>query len=291
MNHEDLEITLDKELEEMILLEAVESKVDDELNINTSLNEEDDKKELSKKKKRKKFTNKKLKGALKIRTVLILLLTLIVNTYAWFIYISTASTQLNIHVKSWKFEFSSTENTDDVVIFSDDLYPGMKDLKREITAINKGETDASLSYTITSVKIFGKDLLEGKEAIDADGFKDLLKRENYPFDIQIRMISNGEEYNPNTPMTKGDEVNIEFSLSWEYERKDADGNTTEENDKIDTEIGNQAYDYYNYKQVNGVNVELTEEEKEERKNAIEIGVHIEAVQTQEKNETSEETGI
>ena len=274
MNHDDLEIMLDKELEEMLLLEALEDNVDNELS---------EKKQVSSnKKKRKNYTKKRVKEALKIRTVVILLLTLLVNTYAWFIYISTVSTGLNIHVKSWEFEFSVEDKTDDIVIFSDDLYPGMKEVKRSITATNKGETSANISYTITSVKIFGKDLLEGKEAVDEEQFKELLK--DYPFDIQVKMLSeDGSLYNPSNAMQENDKVQIEFTLNWAYETKDAEGNVIEAMDQADTQVGKDAYNYYHPKE-NGVEVELTEEEKKQRSNAIEIILHIEATQTKPNEE-------
>lgn len=282
MNHEDLEIMLDKELEEKLLLEALEDNVD------TELNEENQ--APSNKKRRKKYTKKRLKDALKIRTVVILLLTLLVNTYAWFIYISTVSTGLNIHVKSWEFEFSVEDKTDDIVIFSDDLYPGMKEVKRSITATNKGETSANISYKISSVKIFGKDLLEGKEAVDEEQFKELLK--DYPFEIQVEMLSqDGSVYDPSKPMTENDEVQIEFTLNWAYETKDAEGNVIEAMDQADTKIGKEAYNYYHPKDENGVELELTEEEKKQRNNAIEIIVHIEATQTKTNIEEPVEPGV
>ncbi len=282
MNHDDLEIMLDKELEEMLLLEAVEDNVDNELNEKNQVS--------SNKKKRKKYTRKRLKEAIKIRTVIILLLTLLVNTYAWFIYISTVSTGLNIHVKSWEFEFSVEDKKDDIVIFSDDLYPGMEEVKRTITATNKGETSANLSYKISSVKIFGIDLLEGKEAIDEKEFQELLK--DYPFEIQVKMLSqDGNSYDPSNPMEENDKVQIEFTLNWAYETKDTEGNVIEEKDQLDTQIGKDAYNYYHFKYENGVQVELTEEEKAQRKNAIEITVHIEATQTKPNTEESVEPEV
>lgn len=282
MNHDDLEIMLDKDLEEMLLLEALEDNVENELNPKKQVS--------SNRKKRKNNTKKRFKEALKIRTVVILLLTLLVNTYAWFIYISTVSTGLNIHVKSWEFEFSVEDKTDDIVIFSDDLYPGMKEVKRSITATNKGETSANISYKISSVKIFGKDLLEGKEAVDEEQFKELLK--DYPFEIQVEMLSqDGSVYDPSKPMTENDEVQIEFTLNWAYETKDAEGNVIEAMDQADTKIGKEAYNYYHPKDENGVELELTEEEKKQRNNAIEIIVHIEATQTKTNIEEPVEPGV
>lgn len=282
MNHDDLEIMLDKDLEEMLLLEALEDNVENELNPKKQVS--------SNRKKRKNYTKKRFKEALKIRTVVILLLTLLVNTYAWFIYISTVSTGLNIHVKSWEFEFSVEDKTDDIVIFSDDLYPGMKEVKRSITATNKGETSANISYKISSVKIFGKDLLEGKEAVDEEQFKELLK--DYPFEIQVEMLSqDGSVYDPSKPMTENDEVQIEFTLNWAYETKDAEGNVIEAMDQADTKIGKEAYNYYHPKDENGVELELTEEEKKQRNNAIEIIVHIEATQTKTNIEEPVEPGV
>lgn len=282
MNHDDLEIILDKELEEMLLLEALEENVDNNLNEKNQVP--------SNRRKRKKYTRKRLKEAIKIRTVIILLLTLLVNTYAWFIYISTVSTGLNIHVKSWEFEFSFEDKTDDIVIFSDDLYPGMKEVKRSITATNKGETSANLSYKISSVKIFGEEKVSEGNFLDEEQFIELLK--DYPFKIQVEMLSkDGSKYDPSNPMQENDEVQIQFTLNWAYETKDAEGNVIEENDIKDTKIGKNAYNYYHPKDANGVELELTEKEKEQRHKAIEITVHIEATQTKTNTEGTVEPEI
>lgn len=282
MNHDDLEIILDKELEEMLLLEALEENVDNNLNEKNQVP--------SNRRKRKKYTRKRLKEAIKIRTVIILLLTLLVNTYAWFIYISTVSTGLNIHVKSWEFEFSVEDKTDDIVIFSDDLYPGMKEVKRSITATNKGETSANLSYKISSVKIFGEEKVSEGNFLDEEQFIELLK--DYPFKIQVEMLSkDGSKYDPSNPMQENDEVQIQFTLNWAYETKDAEGNVIEENDIKDTKIGKKAYNYYHPKDANGVELELTEKEKEQRHKAIEITVHIEATQTKTNTEGTVEPEV
>lgn len=291
MNHEDLEIMLDKELEELILLEAVENKVDDELNNETSLNKEADEEPETKKKKRKKFSSKKIKSILNVRTLLVLLLTLIVNTYAWFIYISTASLGLDVHVRSWKIDFSfEDENIDDeIFIISEDIYPGMSIVEKSITAENKGETAATLSYKVSYIRVFDDEiLLDEEEPITSEEFENLMN--NYPFDISLNMGTDDSDVDDSEELVLegGQSARISFVVSWEYEQ----GTTDEEkeiNNRKDTEIGTKAYNYYNTKVVNGVEEELTEDEKNERmQKAIEIKVIIEAVQVEESSETGEE---
>lgn len=296
MNHEDLEIMLDKELEELILLEAVENKVDDELNNETSLNKEADEETETKKKKRKKFSSKKLKSILNVRTLLILLLTLIVNTYAWFIYLSSASLGLDVHVRSWKFDFSFEDDSveDGVFLIAEDIYPGMAPVEKSITAENKGETTANLSYKVSYIRVFDDILLDGSRQITSEEFeRDYMSR--YPFKISLNMNVDSEESesdleeNPEELVLEGGQsARINFTVSWEYEQGTTD-EEKENNNRKDTEIGIQAYNYYNTKVVNGVEEELTEDEKNERmQKAIEIKVIIEAVQVEESSETGEE---
>ena len=74
------ESEIEKEFEQEILYSAIE----DELNKNARIVSRNP----NVKKKKKKLH---LKKEIKIRTLLLLIVTLIMNTYAWFIYISTVS--------------------------------------------------------------------------------------------------------------------------------------------------------------------------------------------------------
>lgn len=262
MNHEDLEIMLDKELEELILLEAVENKVDDELNNETSLNKEADEKTETKKKKRKKFSSKKLKSILNVRTLLVLLLTLIVNTYAWFIYISTSTLGLDVHVKKWHIDFRMSDSSEIIDIDLDNIYPGMLGLSEEeknqktITATNDSEMPVKFTCEILGIidDFSGEEYVLHKETDDehivektSEEMLEILNE--YPFKIKINLgdknILEDTEY---AELKYPDEsVNVSFDVSWLYEQTDESGNVLPEeelkvHDEKDTKFGKIAYD-------------------------------------------------
>ena len=45
----------------------------------------------------------------KIRNILILILLIIFNTYAWFIYATKVATEISVHISSWNVEFATGE--------------------------------------------------------------------------------------------------------------------------------------------------------------------------------------
>lgn len=276
MNHEDLEIMLDKELEELILLEAVENKVDDELNNETSLNKEADEEPELKKKKRKKISSKKLKSILNVRTLLVLLLTLIVNTYAWFIYISTSTLGLDVHVKKWHIDFRMSDSSEIIDIDLDNIYPGMLGLSEEeknqktITATN--DSDMPVNFTCEILGIIddfsGKEYVLHKETDDENivekTSEEMLEILNeYPFKIKINLgdknILEDIEY---AELKYPDEsVNVSFDVSWLYEQTDESGNVLpeeelKEHDEIDTKFGKIAYDKEKEGENAGIKIKL-----------------------------------
>lgn len=267
MNQDDLELELDEELEKQLLLEAIESEI-----INKNDEENDNEKVIasSKKKKRKfKISSKKLKSHLKIRTVLLLLLTLIVNTYAWFIYVSTVSTSMDVHVKSWDFELSNGDQNEDFVFTVEQIYPGMEDVSQLINARNNGEAEAKLVCEVSSISILGTKYSVDDEYVE-DGETKLITSQylidkllnDYPFKIQIFLddvLYDGNE----TIMQTGDSTKIEFKIIWPYETGTEENEITV-NDAEDTKWGNDAYEYYK----NGGD-----------KYCIEVKVHIQAVQS------------
>lgn len=283
MNHEDLEITLDKDLEEQLLIELLEDELDNGTIDDVSDEEENDKTVIKpKKKKRRKITSKKIKEHLKIRTVILLLLTLLVNTYAWFIYVSSVSTSISIHVKSWEFELSNEGKNDENFVFAvDEMYPGMPDKSQEITANNKGETDASLSCVIKSIRIFENTYIAGETTYEDEGVtktytsEDLLnmisQTNDYPFKVKI-YFDDVEFTGENKIMKTGDSTIIKFIVTWPYETGDpTNKNEIELNDITDTKWGNKAYQYH---------LDNPTEE------CIEIKVQIEATQLNEESEVT-----
>ena len=241
MKFENLEYEIDKDLENELLYSILE--------------EEYKKTKKSKKPARRKISSKKkniVKNEIKIRTVLFLLVTLIANTYAWFIFNTTVSSKLDVHIKSWQFELEAGENTEDFVFRVEEIYPGMPEAVSSIEANNKGETDAKLTCTVTYIQILDdiyyvlpdkpEDQVAGRTYLTSPQLIDKLLND-YPFTIEIYI--DGELYDGTEEViipASSDKINIEYKLNWPYET--GTGDEIEANDAIDTEWGERAYDFY-----------------------------------------------
>lgn len=234
MDFQNLDSEIKKELEEEILFSAIEESLEKE--------KIQENKKAKKTNKRKKYTsNTTVKSGLKIRTVLLLILTLLVNTYAWFIYISTVSMGISMHVKDWNFELSNGDQTQNFEFIVEQIYPGMETAIYDITAKNTGETSAELSCELLSVEILGDEYLgtESGGTYTSDELFEIL--ESYPFKIQIYfndILYDGSQH----AMITDEETAISFRVSWEYETGDTD-DEIESNDEIDTYWGSRAYQY------------------------------------------------
>lgn len=241
MKFENLEYEIDKDLENELLYSILE--------------EEYKKTKKSKKPARRKISSKKkniVKNEIKIRTVLFLLVTLIANTYAWFIFNTTVSSKLDVHIKSWQFELEAGENTEDFVFRVEEIYPGMPEAVSLIEANNKGETDAKLTCSITHVQIldeeyFGaperdEDRIPGRTYYTSEELIDKLLND-YPFTIEIyiddELYDGAEEV---IIPASSEKIKIEYKLNWPYET--GTGAEIDVNDAIDTEWGEKAYDFY-----------------------------------------------
>ena len=116
--------------------------------------------------------------------MIVLILLLAFNAYAWFIYATRASLDLTTHVAAWEISFDAGESqsTTSVILEIDRIYPGMEDYIKEIKVFNRGELLANLSYTVTSIQILG-DTYEIGENYTADELQNIL--DSYPFKITV----------------------------------------------------------------------------------------------------------
>ena len=82
-----------------------------------------------------------------------LIVLIMANTFAWFIYATKIDGSIEVHVKSWNIAFEAGENqvTENVSINVGDIYPGMDDYEYSISAYNQGEVAANLSYKILNI--------------------------------------------------------------------------------------------------------------------------------------------
>ncbi len=164
----------------------------------------------------------------KIRNILILILLIIFNTYAWFIYATKVATEISVHISSWNVEFATGEEvtTTNIIIEVERLYPGMDDYVKEITVKNKGEMRAQLSYKIKEIRV-----LDTQYIVDEDMTSESLQNKietEYPFKINI------EKDDSELIQGTGD-GKFTISVKWPYESGD---------DEKDTLWGNKAYEYY-----------------------------------------------
>lgn len=190
---------------------------------------------------RKKKTSLFLRVLKKIKVshLVILVLLLIGNTYAWFIYIDTVSNSVDVHIKAWNIDLQDDQGTvtDTVTVFVDAVYPGMTTFEKEINVSNFSDLAATVSYEVLSVEIMGEKTYsrEGKleyglaTAYNDPSSADLIQslENDYPFVITFD-IDNVQL----APVTGTATYTI--SIAWDYESG---------NDTLDTYWGERAYEF------------------------------------------------
>lgn len=227
-------IKIDKDLEEKLLYEALAEGLDEEL----FDDDEDYEFVLPRKRSFLSYIN--------LKTLLILVLTLIINTYAWFLYVSTVSSEVDVHIKSWDFDIQDNAGSTEMV-FRQVIYPGMDEVSQEVTSRNNGEASALLSIDFKSLLVLDEEYVVGEEdehGVEITSSYIYDKLLSYPFNIDITV--DGDPYDPTTNyiLNTSDSKEVAVTLSWPYETGVTDSEI-EANDAIDTEWGNRAYQYYN----------------------------------------------
>lgn len=170
----------------------------------------------------------KILKKIKIRNLIILVLLLVFNSYAWFIYATKVTMGFNAHVSSWSVEFITAdgESIKELIVDVERIFPGMEIFEKSIEIFNKGETKANLSYEIESFKLMGEEFIVG-ENITTEELEHKLETE-YPFKITIIHNENGFSTG-----TGNDTFSV--TIEWPFESG---------NDALDTSWGNKAYEFY-----------------------------------------------
>lgn len=244
----ELDKTTNLEIEQEILYSAIE----DELNENIKV--------APRKKKKKKLRFKK---EIKIRTLLLLIVTLIMNTYAWFIYVTTVSAGLNMHIRSWDFELQNGDLVQDFEFVVDNIYPGVpvEDTVQEIKAANNGELDAILTCDVKYIRILDEEYsvaqeLATKPLTEFYTNQELLDKlyKDYPFKIKIYLTTIDKGGKEQTILYEGEEktipiateVKIKLQVEWPYELEDSNttNTTTQLRDSEDTFWGEASYKFH-----------------------------------------------
>lgn len=165
---------------------------------------------------------------IKIKNIIILILLLMFNVYAWFIYATKVSSSLSVHISSWNVEFSigEAETVTNILIEVDRIHPGMEKFEKVVTVKNKGEVKAELGYNIMSLKIMDESFTV-EDGITSEEIENKIKTE-YPFKINISK--------DDTELAAGTgEGRFSVTVEWPFESGD---------DELDTWWGNKAYEYY-----------------------------------------------
>lgn len=172
----------------------------------------------------------KILKKIKLRNILILILLLAFNTYAWFIYTTKVSASLTAHVSAWDVEFVAKEGgvSSNLLIEVERIYPGMDPFEKIVEVKNRGEVNVALSYEIESLKIMD----EYYEVTDDSGLTsqdiEAIMDTKYPFKIKIQKEDAG--------LLNGTaDGQFKITVEWPYESG---------NDELDTKWGNKAYEYY-----------------------------------------------
>lgn len=165
---------------------------------------------------------------IQIKNILILILLLIFNAYAWFIYATKASSSIDVHISSWNVEFAvgDDESTTNILIDVDRVYPGMEIFEKNIIVRNKGEIKAQLDYKIVSITVLGEKISIGED-ITSEELEEKMQTE-YPFKIKV--------FKEDTELSQGTGPGtFSVTVEWPFESG---------NDELDTLWGNKAYEYY-----------------------------------------------
>ena len=184
----------------------------------------------------------KIIKTIKIRNIIFLILLLIFNTYAWFIYATRVSTGISAHVSSWNVEFSTGEDetTTNIVIELDRIYPGMETVKKEVSVKNKGEISAKLDYDIIALKVMEEEYKIG-ENMTSEELESKMKSE-YPFKVNI--VKDDAELLQGIGPGR-----FSVTIEWPFESGD---------DELDTLWGSKAYEYYSLNPgAKSVEIEIT----------------------------------
>lgn len=186
----------------------------------------------------------------KLKTLILLIVLLSFNSYAWFIYATKVSSGMNAHITSWnvKFKAGDEDITTNVVFDVDKIYPGMEDQTKTLTAYNEGEMIAQLSYDIKQIRILDT-TYTASETLTSEEIESLLA--DYPFKLTFTID------NSNLNAENGSATFI-IMLKWDFESGD---------DALDTAWGERAYEYNkNYPSSPSIHAEVEVRATQEERN-------------------------
>ena len=181
----------------------------------------------------------KKKKIVKPSRLIFLILLLASNTLAWFIYATKVDNNISVHVKACDIVLEAGNTTVSNIINLDvgNIYPGMTDYEYQITAYNRSEVSADMSYQILEARILDQTYVtvEGREnlgqsPVETDLTSAQLENKlgnDYPFSITIDLSAIYME------LEQGEET-YTVRVVWPYENNQ---------DALDTQWGIAAAEY------------------------------------------------
>lgn len=148
----------------------------------------------------------KRRNKLKRNGIILAMFLLVVNTYAWFVYLAKASLTVDASVIGWDIKFYDEDGEEmDVTINIKDLYPGMKDYQKKIIITNDSSLKGEFSYTISDLKLIGieSDIKESNQLVES-------LQNDYPFKVTF-------ESDKNELDSDGDFTNFYIRVVWPFE--------------------------------------------------------------------------
>ena len=161
---------------------------------------------------------------LNILSLFFIAVSLMSITLAWFAYSGIANTAAEVDVKAWYIEFEkdNAKVSNEIVLSLSDIYPGMDPVTERVNIKNLGDTDASLSYSITSARVLDEEL--DTTNVSTDVVADKLSHD-YPFHVNI-------DLSKDFVRAKDDVSQFQISISWPLDSA---------NNELDSTWGNAAY--------------------------------------------------
>ena len=164
----------------------------------------------------------------RLSTLILLVITSVATSYAWFIYATKISAGIEGHVVSWNILFTNEDNEiSEYVNFTiPNLVPGMDDYTDYVQAYNLGESAATISYEIISATILGTTYTVDGTTLTRAQLANMLSG-SYPFTIDFTLTNS--YVSPSSGISR-----FTIDVSWPYESG---------NDDLDTYWGQRAYTY------------------------------------------------
>lgn len=166
-----------------------------------------------------KIKNKKLKkvydylqdkrNKIKFRSFIFMGFLLGLNTFAWFIYITTVSGDVTANVVGWDITFTNDENEviETVKVQIDDMFPGMETFTKSFDIQNRSDLAAKFEYDIISITLFGDTYTQVGGDFTNESITEIL---NSKFPFRIYFSQTGEA------IATGEKLSFSLNVDWPF---------------------------------------------------------------------------